>query len=181
MTIFLDGERLPGYDHRVTGQAQLARRDQSGDNTGTGSTHQGWKAWVIGVSCKVRFRDRADLARLRQLFQERDGAGAPRLFIITDDTAAALGVDRVRFADFLRVEPDERQRIWHVKFTLSEERSKPEMMNKRQPPAPAREPGAPAGFMTTETVDGPAVSSSFIGRMFATMEEFASRFSLLKP
>ena len=196
MTIYLDGEALPGYDHRVTANGQLVRKDQSGETSGTGSSHQGWKAWVIGVSCKVRFRDGADLARLRQLFQARTDAagelspdgfavlgvvvgspGVPKLYALTDPTAEALGVRQARFADFFQVVPDDTQRIWNVKFTLIEERSIPEITRERVEAAPAAPPSVPPETTDTEgQAATPAPPEGWVLKTFALFDKFAGRF-----
>ncbi len=41
MTIFLEGVKLPGFDHRVTAQGKIERKDLSGDTSSTAGGHGG--------------------------------------------------------------------------------------------------------------------------------------------
>jgi len=190
MALLLDGKKVPGYDQRVKSLGQLAREDQSGESSGTGSSHKGWKAWVIGVSCRVRFKDAEDLVSLRRLFQARTdelGAfeldaeagspGVPRLYVVSDALTDALGVTHARFSDYFQADPDERGHFWHVKFTLIEERSKPELTAERTAPAPAATPGPPPD--TTDTAGQPAESlapQGWTGAVLSLFDKFASLF-----
>ena len=107
MTLLLDGDPIPGIDHRVTAQGQIERKDLSGQNSATAASHGGWKAWLLQVSVKVPMDDDIDLLRLRVLFQTEQGedafgsfgTGKPKVFEITEPTANAMGIFKVRFPD----------------------------------------------------------------------------------
>lgn len=190
MALKLDGRPVPGYDQRVNVQGRLAREDQSGETSSTAASHKGWKAWTIGVSCKVRFKDAEDLTALRRLFQARtdeEGAfvldqavgspGVPRLYTLSESLTDALGVTHVRFSDHFQVEQDERQRIWRVKFTLIEERSIPALVAARTEPAPVAEIAPPPE--TTDTAGQPAQSmvvDDWVRAVLNASEKFASIF-----
>jgi hypothetical protein len=146
MPLYLDSDPLPGYDHRVSPQCQLEREDQSGELSGTGAGFKGWKAWALKVSCRVRFKDWKDLKTLRELFQARDADGkTPKLYAITDLTANALGVGKVRFADIFQAPPDDRLHVWNISFTLIEERSIPERTDERSATTPEALPTVDTG------------------------------------
>jgi len=169
MALKLDGRPVPGYDLRVKAIGRLARQDQSGETSGTGASHKGWKAWALGVSVKVRFGDGEDLTALRRLFEARtdeEGAfeldqavgspGVPRLYKVGGGLADALGVTWARFSDHFQVDEDERLRIWHVKFTMIEERSIPERTAERTEPGKVAVIEPTRG--TTDTAERPAQS-----------------------
>jgi len=171
MDIYLDGDKLPGYDHRVTAQGQIDRKDLSGESSSTAAAYAGWKPWLLSVRTRIDF-DRPDaLLELRTMFEAAqeteqttpsfDAFGTPitevstattlvpKLWEITDDTAAALDIFHVRFADAMQVEPDAEQRRWEVTLHLVQERSTPEKAEERLPAATQPAPAAPDATDTT--------------------------------
>lgn len=79
MTILLDGEFLSGFDHRITANGQIDRKDLSGQNSSAaGGTRGG--AWMLQVRLKIKMEDAEDLLALRAMFQA-DGFTEPT----TDD------------------------------------------------------------------------------------------------
>ena len=75
MIVELDGQALPGFDHRISGMGQIKRKDQSGDNTSTASGHGGYKPWEIRVQLKVKFENPGEMEKLRAIYQETDTKG----------------------------------------------------------------------------------------------------------
>ncbi|MCH9047139.1 MAG: hypothetical protein IIA40_13675 [SAR324 cluster bacterium] len=69
MPLFLNGELLPGFDHRITANGQIDRKDLSGQNSSTAGGHAGWKAWLLQVRLKIKMEDADDLLALRAMFQ----------------------------------------------------------------------------------------------------------------
>lgn len=69
MPLFLNGEFLPGFDHRITANGQIDRKDLSGQNSSTAGGHAGWKAWLLQVRLKIKMEDADDLLALRAMFQ----------------------------------------------------------------------------------------------------------------
>jgi hypothetical protein len=160
MKLLLDGVAVPGYDHKLTAHGQIDSKDLSGDTSSTGMGHEGWKAWVLQVRCRVNFDQQADLLTLRSLFQAEEntpgyedstpaGTGVPYVYKISEDTAAALGIFKVRFNDQFRVEPLQEQRRWEVVFNLIEVRSIPEKREERTPAGAEAAASAPTGTQTT--------------------------------
>ena len=134
MTLLLDGAELPGLDHRVTISEQIERKDLSGDTSASAGSHGGWKPAVLSVRVLLDMEKPGDLAALRLLYHTADEiTGVPRLYEISEPTAQAMGIHRVRFTDFFKVAPQERERAWEVNFTLIEERTIPERTEARQP------------------------------------------------
>lgn len=95
MTILLDGNALPGFDHRITAQGQIERKDLSGQNSSTAGGHAGWKAWMLQVRMKIKMEDADDLLALRAMFQA-DGSQSARQRRLTApvDSTASQGQKR---------------------------------------------------------------------------------------
>ena len=150
MTLLLDGAEIPGLDHRVTVSEQIERKDLSGDTSASASSHGGWKPALLAVLVVVDMERPGDLAALRLLYHSADEAsGVPVLYEISEPTAEAMGIHRVRFTDFFKVAPLERMRAWEVAFTLIEERTIPERTEARQPPPATVTTSTPAGLQDT--------------------------------
>lgn len=159
MTLLLDGNPIPGKDHRVTAQGQIERKDLSGQTSATAASHGGWKAWLLQVSVKVPMEDDGDLLLLRILFQTQQGAlegfsitgtGKPKVFEITEPTANAMGIFKVRFSEFFRVSQREREKLYEVQFTLIEEGGIAEKAAKRAQAGAKKTPNAPSGVKKTD-------------------------------
>jgi hypothetical protein len=117
-----------------------------------------------------------DLAELRRLFHSSDEAsGAPAVWTITEPAAQAMGIHRVRFTDFFRVAPQERQRVWAVSLALIEERSVPERVEERRPEPAAASPAAPASLQTTAGQPAAAGEDGFIEQALAYFNEQAGK------
>lgn len=195
MTILLDGDAFPGFDHRITANGQIDRKDFSGDGSSTAGGHAGWKAWLLQVRLKIAMEDADDLLALRAMFQA-DGfterttttvdetgteqttvtstpTGVPKIWEITDDTAAALGIFKVRFTEVFKVEPDDALRLWNVVATLIEVRSRPELLSERLPAGSEQTPGAPSGTQT------PAGATPSAGEPTGWFEELLGKFDAL--
>ena len=191
MGIFLDGDKLPGYDHRVTAQCQIDSADLSGDTSSTATAHRGYKAWVLQVRTSINFENADQLLALRVMFeataeseiseQTVDAFGTPvtnvstvadpltpRLYEIEDDTAAALGIFKVRFADLFKVEPLENQKRWEVTFHMLEVRSIPEKIAERAPAA------AEESTTQSAAASGPAVPDTRFTEILATFDKAAA-------
>jgi hypothetical protein len=163
MPLYLDNDRVPGYDHRVSATEQLEWEDQSGERSGSNAVFKGWKSWMINVTCRVRFIDALQLKTLRELFQARDADGrTPKLYTINDLTANTLGVVKVRFADNFSANPDDKQHIWNVKFALIEDRGIPPRTDERLAPEPL--PQVQDGFQNGWIEKGLSLGDTVLGR-----------------
>ena len=187
MTLQLDETDLPGLDHRVTAQGQIERKDLSGQSSSGASSHGGWKAWILQVSVKVPMRSEIDLILLTELFHAREGGldgefapagtGKPKLYEINEPTANALGILKVRFSDFFRVSPRERERLWEVNFTLIEEEGIPARKQERTNPGTEQTPAAPTGAETTiGTVPSAGEPEGFLVGLLKTADELAGKY-----
>jgi len=135
MAVLLDGQVLPGLDHRVTIAEQIERKDLSGETSASAGSHGGWKPAIVEVRCLVDMERPGELAELRRLFHRADEAtGAPGVWTLTEPAAQAMGIHRVRCTDFFRVAPQGRMRVWEVSLTLIEERSMPVRASTAIPP-----------------------------------------------
>jgi len=107
---------------------------------------------------KVPMQDDFDLLRLRVLFQTQEGedafgsfgTGKPKVFEITEPTANAMGIFKVRFSDFFRVSRREREKLYEVQFTLIEEGGIAERTAKRTAAGAKKDPNAPGGTKETD-------------------------------
>jgi len=170
--ILLDGKQVPGYDHRVSVTEQIERGDLSGETSTTAASHKGYKPAVVNVRCKVRMEDPEQVSQLRRLYHTLDDAGqAPRVWYITEPTASAMGVFRVQFSDFFKVEPQDGPRVWDLSFALIEVRSIPEKTEERETVGTAGTSAPPAG---TQTPDGstPAPEEDPVGWLGEKLAQF---------
>jgi hypothetical protein len=84
MPVLLDGQALPGLDHRVTIAEQIERKDLSGETSASVGSHGGWKPAVVEVHCLVDMERPGDLADLRRArcwrrsSSSRWGSAAPK-------------------------------------------------------------------------------------------------------
>ena len=168
MALLLNGQALPGLDHRVTIAEQIERKDLSGETSASAGSHGGWKPAVVEVRLLVDMEHPGDLAEVRRLFHNADEAsGAPAVWTITEPAAQAMGIHRVRFTDFFRVAPQDRLRVWEVSLTLIEERSVPERAEERRPAPAAASPAAPSALQTTGGQPAAAGGDGFIEQALA--------------
>jgi hypothetical protein len=175
MALLLNGQALPGLDHRVTIAEQIERKDLSGETSASTGSHGGWKPAIVEVRLLVDMERPGDLAELRRLFHSSDEAsGAPAVWTITEPAAQAMGIHRVRLTDFFRVAPQERQRVWEVSLTLIEERSVPERAEERRPEPSAASPAVPA-LQTTAGQPAAAGEDGFIEQALAFFNEQAGK------
>jgi hypothetical protein len=176
MAVLLDGQALPGLDHRVTIAEQIERKDLSGETSASAGSHGGWKPAIVEVRLLVDMERPGDLAELRRLFHRADEAsGAPAVWPITEPAAQAMGIHRVRFTDFFRVAPQERMRVWEVSLTLIEERSVPERAEERRPEPAAASPAAPPSLQTTAGQRAAAGEDGFIEQALAYLNGQAGK------
>jgi hypothetical protein len=176
MAVLLNGQSLPGLDHRVTVTEQIERKDLSGETSVSAGSHGGWKPALVSVRLLIDMETPAELAALRALYHQADEAtGVPALLSITEPACGALGIHRVRFTDFLRVTPSERQQAWEVTVTLIEEKSVPERAETRRPAPAAAQGAAPSGLQTTEGKAAPAAEEGFIERVLSVLNEQAGK------
>jgi len=176
VTVLLDGQALPGLDHRVTIAEQIERKDLSGETSASAGSHGGWKPAVVEVRLVVDMERPGDLAELRRLFHSADEAsGAPAVWTITEPAAQAMGIHRARFTDFFRVAPQERMRVWEISLTLIEERSVPERAEERRPAPAAASPAAPPALQTAAGQPAAAGEDGFFEQALAYFNEQAGK------
>jgi hypothetical protein len=154
MTLRLDGDALPGRNPRVSVQEQIERADLSGGTSDTAGVHRGWKPAVISYSCEVPMDEAATvLAALRRAWHTTDSGGAPYVWIVTHPLLEALGIDRAIFADFFKVAPDGRKRLYNVTMNLLEVGSIPGRSGERAP-APNESVDDPSAALTPAGAGG---------------------------
>jgi len=176
MTLLLDGAELPGLDHRVTISEQIERKDLSGDTSASASSHGGWKPALLSVRVWVDMERPGDLAALRLLYHAADeDTGVPVLYEVSEPTAEAMGIHRVRFTDFFKVAPLERERAWEVEFTLIEERSIPERTEARQPAPTVTSPATPDGLQNTSGAPAATAPDGLIEEVLTVLNAQAGR------
>ena len=177
MKVLLDQEPLPGQNHQVKAMGRVERRDTSGTNDSTSSSHEGWKPWLLQVKLQVRFDDPGACLALRSLFEKQATDGSPHVYEITEYTAAALAIHKVRFEGFLQFEPkDKNIELWDVSFSLVEAESvSARVTDQKTPPVDAEgktpdgatEP--PAGTVTVAA----NYTDGIIGEILRTLDKKA--------
>ena len=174
MSLLLDGVRVPGIDHRVNVSEQIERKDLSGDTSASAGSHGGWKPAIVSVKVLVDMKDPDDLAALRLLYHATDGSlGIPKLYEISQPTCQAMGIHRVRFTDFFKVAPRQRERVWEVSVTLIEERGIPERTEARQSDPAPKSLATPTGLQTPAGDPAPSGEDGMIERVLSVLNEQA--------
>ncbi len=123
---------IPGFDQRLSVTGRIDLKDLTGQRSSTEAAMQGVKPFVFTLKTHLHFSETEELTALMTFWRETGEDGLPVTRRLYDDTAAALGVQKARFADSVQVEPDEARRLWTVNLTFHEVRSVPERSKERQ-------------------------------------------------
>lgn len=124
--IYLDGNRLPGFNYTITASYQLADQDLSGKSSSTLTADDGDKAKSLNVRCSIRMSTPGELRALKNVLEARDGDHERVVYSIINDTAMALDIRRVQPSGAVYVTEGQTLRQWDVSFTLKEFDSVPE-------------------------------------------------------
>lgn len=154
--MLLNGAALPIKQMSIRAGFRIEEKDLSGSGSSTATAEAGIKPQTLTVSGIIDQKRPGDLARLAALARAKDTAGAMVQYAITNATAQALQIRKVRFCDNFTVTEGSTQRLWQVSFTLKEIESVPEKVEARGPVAAASEAGADAP-------SGEAIAASFEG------------------
>lgn len=149
MSIYLNGNKVPGHNLHVSASLQLAGEDLSGNSSSTAQAEKGDKPKTISVRTTIKFKNKAELAQIYAMAEARDTATERQIYSIINDTAEALKIRQVRFQGNVETMEQYNQRQWDVSFQLVEYRSVPEKKQERTKAKP----------VTTQRAAGNTVAS----------------------
>ncbi|MCH5144108.1 DNA-binding protein [Desulfovibrio sp. UIB00] len=129
--LILDDYTVPGFGLNMSIGAQFKDEDASGETSSTAKADKGKKGKKLEVRLSLRFKDANDLSELMRIAEATEN-GDGKIYTITNDTANAAGMRQGRFTGNLKVDEDEKLRMWSISFTLAEHVSVPEMEEARQ-------------------------------------------------
>ncbi len=142
--IKLDGDVLPGRDHRVSFADGIKSKELAGNSSSTKKSHQGYKNATISVSFVIKDDEPDELTRLKDIFHEQENE-EPKKREITYKRINAWGIDKVQFQDDIRINEDDRLKLSKISFTLKQVESSQEATEQRTPqPTSARSRQYPA-------------------------------------
>jgi hypothetical protein len=105
--------------------------DASGETSSTDEVDKGTKAKKLSVALSIPFKDIDALRELSRVSEAKDN-GSRKIYTVANDTANALGVRQVRFAENISFQEKDGLRAWDVSFTLKEYLSIPERVEQRE-------------------------------------------------
>jgi hypothetical protein len=137
MKLVLNNKRVNGYDLSVMVTKEIADDDLSGNGSSTATAENGVKPKTFFCGIKIRFDTPNYLKQIDQLSEAVDAGGLRITYDIANETAKAMNVRQVRFAETLSVRKIEGINAWDVSFTLKEYKSVAEKVESRQQDKPA--------------------------------------------
>lgn len=161
----LDGKAVPLQTMTIRAGFRIEEKDLSGQGSGSDVAEAGIKPQTLAVSGIIKQSNAADLSRLAAMARAVDDNGQRIIYQVTNPTASALQIRRVRFSDGFNVTEAGTTRAWQVSFTLKETDSVPEKVEARQPVAAATEQGAEQSpeASTAPAPSGEEIAASFEG------------------
>lgn len=148
--MMLNNYTLPNKELRVTMSMRIDSQDLSGQNSGTGSAHKGFKPKIFNVSLIIPFNQAEKLGELIAVAESTKADGSLTIYDITEELANAIKVRQVRFTEEFYVRELEKTKAWAVQFSLQDYLSVPEKNEQRQATA-APQAQSTEGAVTTPT------------------------------
>ena len=127
----LDDFDVPGFDIRVSVGLELKGEDASGDTSSTARADKGTKGKRLDVKLKIRFENEHMLRALFN-FAEQKSNGDGQIYLVTNNTANAVGMREAKFSGKLQADEQENAHMWLVSFCLEEHKSVPERAAGRE-------------------------------------------------
>lgn len=153
MTLLLDGQKIQGHSMKVTADMRIDSGDMSGQTSNTDTAHKGFKPKTLTVTLLIPFVDAEYLRSLMRLAEATESGGQLKTYRIVNDTATAMGMRQVQFADGVSAREDDSLRGWRIQFGLTEKLSNPERVEKRRA----------GNAVTTQSAPGQGVSGTTSG------------------
>lgn len=157
----LNGVRVPGHNMTVRANFRLDEKELSGQSSATDTAETGIKPQTLSVSLTLGHQEVKDLSILIALARAVDDSGQRTLYTITNLTAKAGNIRKVRFTDNFTWAENDGTKSWQVNFTLKEHQSVPEKIEQRQETPAVMEPSAESETESTiapETAAEPVTS-----------------------
>lgn len=130
--MMLNDYTLPNKDLRVSMSMRIDSGDLSGQNSGTGSAHKGFKPKIFNVSLMIPFAEPEALGELIAVAESTRADGSLTIYDITEDLANAIKVRQVQFTEEFYVRELDSLKAWSVQFALRDYLSVPEKVEQRQ-------------------------------------------------
>lgn len=130
--MMLNDYTVPNKELRVSMSMRIDSESLSGQNSGTGSAHKGFKPKVFNVSLLIPYAEPELLSELIAVAESTRADGSLTIYDITEDLANAIKVRQVRFTEEFYVRELEGLKAWSVQFTLQDYLSVPEKIEQRQ-------------------------------------------------
>lgn len=127
----LGNYNVPGHELKVGSNMPFKTADASGETNSTDEFDKGTKAKVLSVSLVIKFTDKDDLKRLTRVAEAKTN-GERTVYTIANQTANAMGIRQVRFAENFSATEKDGLRAWDVSFSLKEYHSNPERVEQRE-------------------------------------------------
>lgn len=148
--LLLDGQPVEGKTLKVTGNLRIESEDLSGQTSNTEKAHKGFKPKTLTVTLTIPYADSAWLRNLMRLAEATQSGGQLKTYRIVNDTAQALGMRQVQFADSVSAREDDSLACWRVQFGLCEKKSNPEKVEKRRAKKPVKAQTGPGAAVAAE-------------------------------
>jgi hypothetical protein len=132
MSLFLNDNKIPGHNQKVSIDLKFASEDMSGNSSSTAKAQKGDKGKTIKVQTSIKFVDADQLSLLVNLAEAKDASGEQAIYHIVNHTANAMNMRQGFFDETLSVKENETTEDWSISFTLSEHHSVPEKKEARK-------------------------------------------------
>jgi len=142
MAIYLNEQKIPGYQQKVAATLSLAGQDLSGQSSGSQQAEAGDKPKALSISTNIKFDDAKDLSLLINLAEARNANDERERYTIINPTAKAMNIRQVSFQGDVSVRESDSLEAWAVSFKLIEFQSVPEKKEQRALDKPVKEQAA---------------------------------------
>jgi len=132
VSIYLNDNKIPGHNQKVSIDLKFASEDMSGNSSSTAKAQKGDKGKTLKVQTTIRFIDADDLSLLVNLSEAKNAAGEQAVYHIVNPTANAMNMRQGFFDETLSVKENDSTEDWSISFTLSEHHSVPEKKESRK-------------------------------------------------
>lgn len=120
-----------GFNGRVSAIVSSPADDLSGNTDSTDLAEKGIKPKKLNVSFSLQHQYRAAFIKLAEMCEAKDTSGAAIRYNIIHPLAQVLRVRSASFMGEMNIDQDDVLKCWHIRFTLVEYRSVPEITDQR--------------------------------------------------